>query len=135
MISGEEDTRDSLLKSSVDMGVRVRERALDGEDSGVSNLLPRSVITASVTTPGLNVMNGEVLFNRSLVELRQLAIGVVCDHPDFLSSTLLDPGGHFKLAHRDHLDTPGLVVIGDGLGTQKTSLSLVNVFVSSGGSR
>ena len=78
MISGEEDTRDSLLKSSVDMGVRVRERALDGEDSGVSNLLPRSVITASVTTPGLNVVNGEVLFNRSLGELRQLAIGVVC---------------------------------------------------------
>ena len=58
-----------------------------------------------------------------------------CGLCDFLSSTLLDPGGHFKLAHRDHLDTPGLVVIGDGLGTQKTSLSLVNVFVSSGGSR
>ena len=34
MISGEEDTRDSLLWRSVDMGVRVRERALDGEDSG-----------------------------------------------------------------------------------------------------
>jgi len=110
------------------MLVRVGERALDGEDSGVSNPLPRGVIAASVTAPGLDVRDGEVLFNQSLVELRQLAIGVVCDHPDFLSSTLLDPGGHVELAHRDHLDTTGLVVVGDGLGAQETSL--LNTFVS-----
>jgi len=110
------------------MGVRVGERALDGEDSGVSILLPRGVIAASVTAPGLDVRDGEVLFNQSLVELRQLAIGVVCDHPDFLSGTLLDPGGHVELAHRDHLDTTGFVVVGNSLGTQETTL--LNAFVS-----
>jgi len=108
------------------MVVRVYERALDGvEDSGVSSLLPRGVIAASVTALGLDVRDGEVLFDQSLVELRQLAIGVVCDNPDFFSSTLLDLGGHVELAHRDDLDTidtTGLVVIGDGLGTQEASL-------------
>ena len=112
----------------MDIVVRVGERALDGEDSGVSMLLPRGVIAASITALGLDVRDGEVLFNQSLVELRQLVIGVVCDHPDFLSGTLLDPGGHVELAHRDHLDTTSLVVIGDGLGAQETTL--LNEFMS-----
>ena len=109
--------------------VRVSERALDGEDSGVSSLLPRSVIAASVTTSGLDVRNRKVLFDQVLVDLGQLAISVVGDNADFLSSPLLDPGGHVKLAHGDDLDTAGLVITGDGLRTQKTSL--LNISVSS----
>jgi len=78
MISGDENTRDSLPISSVDLVVRVHERALGGEDRGVSNLFPRSVITTSVTVLGLGVRSGQVLLDQSLVELCQLAIGVVC---------------------------------------------------------
>lgn len=64
---------------------------------------------------------------QSLVELCRLAIGAVRDGPDLLSSTLLDLGSHVKLAHRDDLDTPGFVVIGDDLGTQV--ISLLNMLV------
>ena len=102
--------------------VRVGERALDGKSSRVSSLLPRSVIAAGVTTLGLHVGNRKVLLDQSLVELRQLGVGEVRDDPDFLPSPLLDPGGHVELAHGNDFDTPGFVVVGDGLGTQKTAL-------------
>ena len=62
-------SRGSSLIARVDMVIRVGERALDGEDDEVSNLLPRSVVTASVTTLVLDVRNREVLFDQSLVEL------------------------------------------------------------------
>ena len=103
------------------MVVRVDERALNGEDSRVSSLLPRSVITASITTLGLNVGNGEVLFDQSHVELGQLAVGEVGDDAYFLPGPPLDPRGHIELAHSDDLDTAGFVVIGDSLRTQKAN--------------
>lgn len=81
-------------------------------DSGVPSLLLRSV-----TALGLDLRNGGVPLDQSLAELRQLAISVVRDGPNLLSGTLLDLGSRVKLAHRDYLDTPDLVVIGDGLGT------------------
>ena len=102
----------------MDVGVGVGERALDGEDSGVSSLLPRSMITASVAALGLDIGNRKVLFDQSLVELGQLIVSEVCDDADFLSSTPLDPGGHVKLAHGNDVDTTGFVVPGDGLGAQ-----------------
>ena len=118
-----------LLVGSVDIVVRVGERALDGKDGGVSSLPPRSVVTAGVTTSGLDVRNGEVFFNQFLVELGQLVVGVVRDDADFLSSSPLDPGGHIELAHGNDIDTTVPVVPGDSLGAQETSL--LNTFVSS----
>ena len=101
--------------------IRVGERALDGKDGGISSLLPRGVITASVTTLGLHVRNGEVLVDQSLIEVGQLRVSIVRDDADFLSSSLLDPSGHVELAHGDDVDTTGFVILGDGLRTQETS--------------
>ena len=112
----------------MDIVVRVGECALDGEDSGVSSLSPRSVIAASVATLGLDVRNREILIDQSLVELGQLVVGEICDNADFLPGTPLDPSGHVELAHSDNIDTAGFVVLCDGLGTQETSL--LNTFVS-----
>jgi len=102
--------------------VRVVECALDGEDSGVSSLPPRSVVAAGVTAFGLDPRYREILLNQSLVELGQLAVGEVRDDADFLPGSLLDPSGHVELAHCDDIDAASLVVIGDGLRTQEASL-------------
>lgn len=99
----------------MDVMVRVGKRALDGEDGGVPSLLPRSVVAASVAALGLNVRNGEILLDQSLVELGQLVVGEVCDDADFLPGSPLDPSGHVELAHGDNLDTLGFVVVGDCL--------------------
>jgi len=114
------ETGGSLLTSGADVVVRSKDSSLDVKVSG----LLRSVIAASVTALGLDVRNGEVLLSQPLVGLRQL----VGNDPDFLSSTLLDPGGHVELTHCDNPDTVDLVVISDGLGTQETSL--LDMFVS-----
>ena len=79
------------------------------------------MITASIAALGLDVRNREVLLDQPLVELRQLLVGKVSDNADFLSSTPLNPGGHVELAHSNDLDTAGLVVLGDCLGTQETT--------------
>ena len=111
------------------MVIRVLECALDGEDSRVSGLLPRCMITASVATLGLDERDGEVLFDQVLVELGQLAVGVVRDDANFFSSSSFDPGSHIELAHGDNVDATGLVVRGDCLGTQQSGL--LNMSVSS----
>ena len=125
----QQEERSSVLVGAVDMVVRIGECALDGEDSGVSGLLPGSMIAASVATLGLYVRYGEVLFDQLLVELGQLAVGKVGDNANFLPTSPLDPSGHVELAHSDDLDTTGLVVLGDSLGTQKACL--LNTSVSS----
>ena len=72
-------------------------------------------------------------FSQVLVELRQLAVGVVGDDANFLSSSSFDPGSHVELAHGDHVDATGLVVRGDCLGTQQTGLLNMSVsFVRDG---
>ena len=118
----QEESGTGSLVGAVDVLVRVGKRTLDGKDGGVSGLLPGGVIAASVTALGLDVRNREVLLDQSLVELRQLVVGEIGDDADFLPGSPLDPGGHVELAHSDDLDTAGPVVLGDGLGAQKTSL-------------
>jgi hypothetical protein len=120
-----------LLIGAVNEVVRVRECALDGEDGRVSSLLPRSVVTAGVTALGLHVRNRKVFLNQSLVELCQLGVGEVRDDPNFLPSSFLHPGSHVELTHGDNLDAAGLVVVGNGLGTQKSGF--LNISLSFAG--
>ena len=80
------------------------------------------MIAASVTALGLDVRDGKILLDQSLVELGQLVVGEIGDDADFLPGPPLDPGGHVELAHGNDVDTAGPVVLGDGLGAQETGL-------------
>ena len=117
-----EVNRGSLLINGANMIVRVCERALNGKDSRISSLLPRSVIIAGVTALGLHVRNREIPVDQLLVDLGKLWVCEVRDNANFLASSLLDPSGHVELAHGDDFDIVGSVVFGNGLGAQETSL-------------